>query len=89
MAEIEDTDDRFDAALWTELAKANLLGLAIPEEHGGSGLGLTELCLVLEQQGRAVAPVPLWATVVLGALPIAHFGTPEQQAALAARRGRR
>jgi alkylation response protein AidB-like acyl-CoA dehydrogenase len=80
VAEIEDTADRFDASLWTELAKANLLGLAVPEEHGGSGLGLTELCLVLEQQGRAVAPVPLWATVVLGALPLARFGTPDQQA---------
>jgi 3-oxocholest-4-en-26-oyl-CoA dehydrogenase beta subunit len=80
VAEIENTADRFDASLWTELAKANLLGLAVPEAYGGSGLGLTELCLVLEQQGRAVAPVPLWATVVLGALPLARFGTPEQQA---------
>ena len=80
VAEIEAGDDRFDEALWTELAKANLLGLAVPEEYGGSGLGLTELCLVLEQQGRAVAPVPLWATLVLGALPLAHFGTPQQQA---------
>jgi acyl-CoA dehydrogenase len=80
LAEVEGTADRVDDALWSELAKANLLGLAIPEEHGGSGLGLTELCLVLEQQGRAVAPVPLWATTVLGALPIARFGTPDQQA---------
>jgi acyl-CoA dehydrogenase len=79
LVEIEATADRVDDALWSELAKANLLGLAIPEEHGGSGLGLTELCLVLEQQGRAVAPVPLWATAVLGALPIARFGTPDQQ----------
>ncbi|HEY5025725.1 MAG TPA: acyl-CoA dehydrogenase family protein [Acidimicrobiales bacterium] len=80
VAAVEDSADRFDEALWSELAKANLLGLAVPEEHGGSGLGLTELCLVLEQQGRAVAPVPLWATVVLGALPVARFGTPEQRA---------
>ncbi len=80
VAEIEAGPDRFDETLWSELAKANLLGLALPEEHGGSGLGLIELCLVLEQQGRAVAPVPLWATVVLGALPVTRFGTPEQQA---------
>jgi acyl-CoA dehydrogenase len=82
VAEVEAGPDRFDETLWSELAKANLLGLAVPEEHGGSGLGLTELCLVLEQQGRAVAPVPLWATVVLGALPVAHFGTAQQQARL-------
>ncbi|HXQ91147.1 MAG TPA: acyl-CoA dehydrogenase family protein [Acidimicrobiales bacterium] len=80
VAEVEDTPDRFDAVLWAELAKANLVGIAVPEEHGGSGLGLTELCLVLEQQGRAVAPVPLWATTVLGALPMAHFAPPEMQA---------
>jgi 3-oxocholest-4-en-26-oyl-CoA dehydrogenase beta subunit len=79
VAEVERDPDRFDSVLWRELAKANLLGVALPEEHGGSGLGLTEVCLVLEQQGRAVAPVPLWATVVLGALAIARFGTPAQR----------
>ena len=80
--EIEASDDRVDRALWGELADANLLGIALPEEHGGSGLGVTEACLVLQQQGRVVAPVPYWATVMLGALPVAAFGTPEQQGAL-------
>ncbi len=79
VAEVERTADRFDERLWAELARANLLGLSLPEEHGGSGLGLIETCLVLEQQGRTVAPVPLWATVVLGALPICRWGTKEQQ----------
>lgn len=74
---IEDTDDRVDTELWAALARANLLGLAVPTAFGGSGLGLTEVCLVLEHQGRAVAPVPLWATVVLGAMPLARFGTDE------------
>jgi alkylation response protein AidB-like acyl-CoA dehydrogenase len=80
VAEIEHTDDRVDDDLWAALARANLLGLAVPEEYGGSGLGLTELCLVLEQQGRAVAPVPFWATTVLGALPLAEFGSPPLRA---------
>jgi 3-oxocholest-4-en-26-oyl-CoA dehydrogenase beta subunit len=80
VAEIERTNDRVDDDLWAALARSNLLGLAVPEAHGGSGLGLTEVCLVLEQQGRAVAPVPLWATLVLGALPLGHFGTPDLQA---------
>jgi alkylation response protein AidB-like acyl-CoA dehydrogenase len=57
--EIERTDDRFDRELWVELAKANLLGVFLPVEHGGSGLGMTELCLILEQQGRRLAAVPL------------------------------
>lgn len=79
---VERTPDRFDAELWAALAGANLLGLAVPEAFGGSGLGLTEVSLVLEHQGRTVAPVPLWATAVLGAMPLARFGSPSTQARL-------
>jgi 3-oxocholest-4-en-26-oyl-CoA dehydrogenase beta subunit len=78
---VEATDDRVDRQLWQELARANLLGLALPEEVGGSGLGILELCALLEQQGRRVAPVPLLATLVMAALPIAEFGTAEQRSA--------
>jgi alkylation response protein AidB-like acyl-CoA dehydrogenase len=77
--EAERSDERIDRDLWRALADAGLLAIAVPEEHGGSGLGLIELCLLLEQQGRHVAPVPLWPTLVLGALPIAEHGTPAQQ----------
>jgi acyl-CoA dehydrogenase len=79
VGEVERTPDRFDTELWAALAGANLVGVTVPEEYGGAGLGLTEACLVLEQQGRAVAPVPLWATELLGAVPIARFGTAEQR----------
>jgi alkylation response protein AidB-like acyl-CoA dehydrogenase len=77
---VEKTDERIDRALWQALADADLLGLAVPESEGGAGQGLMELCLLLEAQGNAVAPVPLWATLVLGALPIAHFGSEAQRA---------
>ena len=77
--EVERSDDRFDRALWAELAKANLLGIALPEEDGGSGLGMTELCLVLEQQGRRVAPVPLLWTQV-AALALASFAAADVRA---------
>ena len=79
--EIEHSEERVDRDLWRALADAGLLAIAVPEEHGGSGLGLIELCLLLEQQGRRVAPVPLWPTLVLGALPIAELGSPEQRRA--------
>ncbi len=79
VAEIERTADRVDDDLWAALARSNLLGLAVPEAHGGSGLGLVEVGLVLEQQGRAVAPVPLWSTLVLGALALARWGSPDLQ----------
>jgi alkylation response protein AidB-like acyl-CoA dehydrogenase len=79
LREIEKSDERIDRRLWAELAKANLLGAALPEAHGGSGYGFFELCVLLEEIGRCVAPVPAWATLVCGALPIAKFGTPAQQ----------
>ena len=79
VAAVEKTDDRVDRDLWQALADADLLGLAIVDAEGGAGYGLMELCLLLEAQGNAVAPVPLWATLVLGALPIARCGSAEQR----------
>ena len=73
--EVEGGTDRVDRDLWADLAGAGLLGVLVPEEAGGAGLGVVELCLLLEQQGRRVAPVPLlWHAVAAGAL--ARFGTP-------------
>lgn len=76
---VERSDDGIDRELWSALGKANLLGVALPEAAGGSGLGLVELCLLLEQVGAAVAPVPVWPALVLGALPIAEFGSAAQR----------
>ena len=76
---VEAEPDGFDRAAWQALAEARLLGVAVPEDTGGSGLGVLELSLVLEQVGRAVAPIPVFPTLVLGALAIAEFGTAEQR----------
>jgi len=76
---VEATPEWFYRSLWAELAKANLLGVALPEDVGGGGLTFFELCVLLEEQGRAVAPLPLWPTLVLGALPIDHFGSAAQR----------
>jgi len=75
VAEVEASEERIDRMLWAALAAAGLLGVSVPEEHGGSGLGIVELCILLEEVGRAVAPVPVYATLVLGALPVAEFGS--------------
>src|SRR5260370_11236819 len=45
-------------AFWADLSELGWLGLHIPEEHGGSGFGLPELVIVIEELGRAVAPGP-------------------------------
>jgi 3-oxocholest-4-en-26-oyl-CoA dehydrogenase beta subunit len=79
LKEIEAGGDGFDRETWAELAKAGLLGIALPEAAGGSGLGFVALCRLLEEVGRTVSPVPVVPTVVLGALPIAQFGSDEQR----------
>jgi len=82
LKEVEAGPERFDRALWAELARANLLGVGIHERHGGISGGILEACLVLERAGTSVAPVPLWPTLVLGTLPLGRFGSAEQQDAL-------
>lgn len=78
---VELSDERLDRDLWRELATTGLLGIALPEHLGGGGLGLAELYVLLEQQGRHVAPVPIWPAM-LAALAVAEFGTAEQATAL-------
>ncbi|HMK62938.1 MAG TPA: acyl-CoA dehydrogenase family protein, partial [Acidimicrobiales bacterium] len=73
----ETIDPRFDRRLWSALAEAGILGLAIGEEHGGAGLGFLEACIAVEEAGRAAAPVPLTTATVLGALPLQRFGSDE------------
>lgn len=77
------SEDWYDRDTWSEFAKANLLGVALPESAGGIGFGFVDLCFVLQEIGRHVAPLPAIPTLVAGALPIARFGTDEQQAVLA------
>jgi acyl-CoA dehydrogenase len=81
---IEAGTDRFDRGVWEELGRAGLLGIGLPEDVGGGGYGILEQCLVLEQVGRTLAPAPVWAASVLGAAPVAAFGTAEQKARFAA-----
>src|SRR5262245_9909781 len=76
---LERSGEWFDLSVWKQLADAKLLGVSVPEEFGGSGLGLIDLCILLEEVGRHVAPVPVVASLVLGALPLAEFGSAEQK----------
>lgn len=79
LTELEAGDVRHDDALWKELAAADLLGTALPESVGGNGGGFVELGVLLAEVGFSVAPVPAYATLVLGADPIARNGNHEQQ----------
>jgi 3-oxocholest-4-en-26-oyl-CoA dehydrogenase beta subunit len=82
LTELEAGESCYDAALWNELAAADLLGTALPESVGGSsgpGGGFMELGVLLAEVGWSVAPVPVYPTLLLGADPIARHGSPEQQ----------
>jgi 3-oxocholest-4-en-26-oyl-CoA dehydrogenase beta subunit len=74
-AEVDAEGEGIDRKLWSAMAGANLLGLPFPGEHGGSGLGFAEVSVLLEEVGRAAAPVPVWASVLLAGMPVARFGS--------------
>jgi 3-oxocholest-4-en-26-oyl-CoA dehydrogenase beta subunit len=75
-----EAQDWHHKGLWKDLAEAGVLGLILPEEQGGSGLGFMELCILLEEHGKGIAPIPLWPTLCLGGLSIVRFGTENQKA---------
>ncbi len=77
--EADPDGDRFDRRLWAELAGAGLLGIALPEEVGGAGLGFVETALVIEAAGRTAAYVPVVEVLAGAAAAIAEFGTEAQR----------
>jgi len=80
--QLETSGATHDETLWRALADASVLGVAIPEEHGGAGLGFVALGLLLQEVGRAVAKVPAYPALALGALPLARFGSDAQKKSL-------
>jgi len=64
---------------WGQIAEQGWLGIVYPEEDGGSGLGLVDLAVLMEEMGRAVMPGPFLATVLLGGAAIRAAGSPAQR----------
>lgn len=67
--ELMASEEAFDPAIWRGIADLGVTGLAVPEEYGGEGYGMQELCYVFEECGRALLPGPLLATLGL-VLPV-------------------
>lgn len=80
LGELGREGDRIDRKAWAALASTGVVGAALPEAYGGLGLDFMAPALALEQAGYHASVVPLLSTAVMGAMPIAAFGTPEQQA---------
>jgi alkylation response protein AidB-like acyl-CoA dehydrogenase len=77
--EVLDGKAPYDNALWKGLAEMGFLGVAIPEQFGGAGAGHLELCVIAEEMGRALAPVPFSSTVYLAAEAILIAGSDAQK----------
>jgi len=78
IVEAEDNPST-ESALWARMAELGWVGLNMPEEHGGVGLDLETLLVVLEETGRTLFPSPLISTVI-AAKAIERFGSAAQQA---------
>lgn len=78
---MEQDDLGYPPALWATAARLGWLGLVLPEAHGGDGAPLTHLGLILEEVGRAAAPLPLLSSMV-AAVTIADAGSEAQRAAI-------
>ena len=77
---LEDDAKPYDGDLWKAVAGQGWLGAAIPEAHGGLGLGHLELCVIAEELGRAVAPIPFASTVYFLAEAVMLAGSEAQKA---------
>ena len=77
--EVERSEPGFSPQLWQQMADLGWLGVPIPQEYGGFGLGTVDLAVLAKELGRALCPGPYLPTVVLAAGAIAAAGTPEQK----------
>jgi alkylation response protein AidB-like acyl-CoA dehydrogenase len=74
-----ETPEGMPPALWAKLAEQGWLGLIFPDEHGGMGLGLVDMVVLMEEMGRAVVPGPYFSAVLLGGLAIQEAGSDAQK----------
>ena len=78
---LRDNDDPqlWSKDVWKEMVELGWSGILIPEEYGGSDFGLTGICAILQECGKTLAPSPLFATGVLGAYALTHYGNDIQK----------
>jgi alkylation response protein AidB-like acyl-CoA dehydrogenase len=77
------TAEGYDPAVWRQLSEELALpGIHIPEQYGGAGFGMVELCIVMEELGRALLCAPYFSTAVLAANALLNAGTEAQKSAL-------
>ena len=76
---VMDSDKTYDQELWNKIVGLGWTGIRIPEEYQGLGLSHLELCVIAEELGRQVAPVPFSSSVYLFTETLIEFGSEEQK----------
>ena len=79
---ILDGDAPYDKDLWKGCAEMGFMGTAIPEAYGGYGIGYLELCVIAEELGRAVAPIPFSSSIYLFAEGLLMAGSEDVKKAI-------
>ncbi|MBV1903548.1 MAG: acyl-CoA/acyl-ACP dehydrogenase [Marinosulfonomonas sp.] len=79
---LNENPDGFDGDLWSKLAEGGWLGIGIPEEYGGSGMGAVELAVLAEEIGRTLACIPFAQAMYLVAPAVVQHGSDAQKSAL-------
>jgi alkylation response protein AidB-like acyl-CoA dehydrogenase len=77
--QMEDDPIGYPTALWAQLGELDLIGLLLPEEHGGSGMSLIEGVALYEELGRALAPTPHFVSAVMSGGVLAAAGSEAQK----------
>ncbi len=77
--ELEKDEKGYSPELWRKMAELGWMGLMLPEEYDGMGMGFMDLIVLLQEMGRNIVPGPFFCTIVLGSLPILFAGTEEQK----------
>lgn len=76
---LEEDENGFDRAVWKDMARMGWVAAPFPETHGGAGVGMTELGIIVEALGQAAIPSPLFSTVIEAGLLLLDAGSPEQK----------
>ncbi|MEO1169408.1 MAG: acyl-CoA dehydrogenase family protein, partial [Pseudomonadota bacterium] len=79
---LDDEAKSHHEGLWAEIVEMGWLGTAISEEHGGLGLGMLELCVIAEELGRALAPIPFASSAYFFAEAVKLAGSDAQKEAI-------
>ena len=76
---LDNNNNQYSKELWHEVVNMGWTATAIPEEYGGLGLGMLELCVIAEELGRSLAPIPFSSSIYIFAEFLKVYGSEDQK----------